>query len=594
METRTLADIFFASVGHNLERHVMFKHHDRWQIISSRQYYGYVTSIARALKQWGIRKGDRVAILGENRPEWMIADFACVCSGIADVPIYSTLTAEQTAYLLRHSGARVVFLSSLEQLRKVQSIQSQTSLERIVIMDDVAEINVIPMWSILDQATNGPDPEFDAQAHQIQPGDLATLIYTSGTTGTSKGVMLSHWNLTSVALESTRQSEWVQGDLYLSFLPLSHVTARHLDYVCFLNGVTIAYCPFFEQLPQMLQEAKPTIIVAVPRVYEKVRQEVERQAATGIKRKIMNWALRVGRRHTEEILRNEKPKSLSWKLADKLVYSKIRAGFGGRSRAYFSGGAPLGKDMAQWFCWMGIAIAEGYGLTETSPTISVNRRGLFKLGTVGKPNEIVQVKIADDGEILVKGPQVFQGYWNMPEETRTAFTSDGWFKTGDIGEIDSDGFLNITDRKKDLIKTSGGKFIAPQPIENALKNNVLVAQAAVIGDKRKYASVIISPHFPLLEDWARANQVNFTSRQDLVANHKVRELYRGIVEDVNQKLAQYETIKKIVIVPDEFTVATGEITPTMKLKRRVIEAKYEDQIEQLYREPHPVETAPVG
>jgi long-chain acyl-CoA synthetase len=594
METRTLADIFFASVGHNLERHVMFKHQDRWQIISSRQYYGYVTSIARALKQWGIRKGDRVAILSENRPEWMIADFACVCSGIADVPIYSTLTAEQTAYLLRHSGARVVFLSSLEQLRKVQSIQSQTSLEKIVIMDEVAEINVIPMWSILDQATDGPDPEFDAQAHQIQPGDLATLIYTSGTTGTSKGVMLSHWNLTSVALESTRQSEWVQGDLYLSFLPLSHVTARHLDYVCFLNGVTIAYCPFFEQLPQMLQEAKPTIIVAVPRVYEKVRQEVERQAATGIKRKIMNWALRVGRRHTEEILCNEKPKSLSWKLADKLVYSKIRAGFGGRSRAYFSGGAPLGKDMAQWFCWMGIAIAEGYGLTETSPTISVNRRGLFKLGTVGKPNEIVQVKIADDGEILVKGPQVFQGYWNMPEETRAAFTSDGWFKTGDIGEIDSDGFLNITDRKKDLIKTSGGKFIAPQPIENALKNNVLVAQAAVIGDKRKYASVIISPHFPLLEDWARANQVNFTSRQDLAANHKVRELYRGIVEDVNQKLAQYETIKKIVIVPDEFTVATGEITPTMKLKRRVIEAKYEDQIEQLYREPHPVETAPVG
>ncbi len=572
----------------------MFKHQDRCQIISSRQYYGYVTSIARALKQWGIRKGDRVAILSENRPEWMIADFACVCSGIADVPIYSTLTAEQTAYLLRHSGARVVFLSSLEQLRKVQSIQSQTSLEKIVIMDEVAEINVIPMWSILDQATDGPDPEFDAQAHQIQPGDLATLIYTSGTTGTSKGVMLSHWNLTSVALESTRQSEWVQGDLYLSFLPLSHVTARHLDYVCFLNGVTIAYCPFFEQLPQMLQEAKPTIIVAVPRVYEKVRQEVERQAATGIKRKIMNWALRVGRRHTEEILCNEKPKSLSWKLADKLVYSKIRAGFGGRSRAYFSGGAPLGKDMAQWFCWMGIAIAEGYGLTETSPTISVNRRGLFKLGTVGKPNEIVQVKIADDGEILVKGPQVFQGYWNMPEETRAAFTSDGWFKTGDIGEIDSDGFLNITDRKKDLIKTSGGKFIAPQPIENALKNNVLVAQAAVIGDKRKYASVIISPHFPLLEDWARANQVNFTSRQDLAANHKVRELYRGIVEDVNQKLAQYETIKKIVIVPDEFTVATGEITPTMKLKRRVIEAKYEDQIEQLYREPHPVETVPVG
>jgi long-chain acyl-CoA synthetase len=594
METRTLADIFFAAVGHHLERQVLFKHQDRWQPISSRQYYGYVTAMARALKRWGIRKGDRVAILSENRPEWMIADFACVCSGIVDVPIYSTLTADQTAYLLRHSGASVVFVSTLEQLRKVQSIQAQTAVEKIVVMDDVAEINVIRMWSILDEATADADPAFDEQAHQIQPDDLATLIYTSGTTGTSKGVMLSHWNLTSIALESDRRSEWKPGDLYLSFLPLSHVTARHVDYVCFYSGVTIAYCPFFEHLPQALQETKPTIIVAVPRVYEKVRQEVERRAAFGIKRKILNWALRVGQQHADEIQHDEKPKSLAWKLADKLVYSQIRNGFGGRSRAYFSGGAPLGKDMAEWFCWVGIPICEGYGLTETSPTICVNRRDAFKLGTVGKPHDIVQVRIAEDGELLVKGPQVFKGYWNMPEETRAAFTPDGWFKTGDIGQIDSDGFILITDRKKDLIKTSGGKFIAPQPIENALKNNALIAQAAVIGDKRKYASVILSPHFPLLEDWAHANGVNFGSRTELVANKKVRDLYRGIVEDVNKNLAQFETIKKIVIVPDEFTVAGGEITPTMKLKRRIIETKYRDEIDELYREPHPVETAPVG
>jgi len=296
----------------------------------------------------------------------------------------------------------------------------------------------------------------------------------------------------------------------------------------------------------------------------------------------------------DEIQRDEKPRSPAWRLANKLVYSRIRAGFGGRSRYYFSGGAPLGKEMAEWFCCMGIPICEGYGLTETSPTISVNRRNAFKLGTVGKPNEIVQVRLAEDGELLVKGPQVFKGYWNMPEETRAAFTPEGWFKTGDIGQMDSEGFITITDRKKDLIKTSGGKFIAPQPIENALKNNVLVAQAAVVGDKRKYASVIISPHFPLLEDWAHANQVHFSSREELVANNKVRELYRGIVEDLNKKLAQFETIKKILIVPDEFTVATGEITPTLKLKRRVIESKYREQIDHLYQEPHPVETAPVG
>src|SRR5262249_22921751 len=291
-----------------------------------------------------------------------------------------------------------------------------------------------------------------------------------------------------------------------------------------------------------------------------------------------------GEKYKTEVAAGERPTALSWRLADKLVYSKIRAGFGGRSRAYFSGGAPLGQDMADWFCAMGVPVLEGYGLTETSPTISVNRPGAFKIGSVGKIYSDLQVKIAEDGEILVKGPTVFQGYWQMPEETRAAFV-DGWFKTGDIGEIDSDGFLRITDRKKELIKTSGGKFIAPQPIENALKNNVLVAQAAVIGDRRKYASVIISPHFPLLEDWARANSVTFASHHDLVDAPKVRELYRGIVEDLNKKLAQFETIKKILVVPDEFTIATGEITPTLKLKRRVIEAKYKDQIEALYQEP---------
>jgi long-chain acyl-CoA synthetase len=593
METRTLVDVFFASVGHDVQRHVMFKRGSDWQIISSRQLYGYVAKLARTLREWGIQKGDRVAILSENRPEWMIADFACVSSGIIDVPIYATLTADQTLYLLQNSRARVVFVSTLEQLRKVQSIQPKTSVEKIVVMDDVAEMNVIPMWQLINGASTEADHDFDERAHQIKPEDLATLIYTSGTTGTSKGVMLSHGNLTVCAIMASKQAEWEPGDVYLSFLPLSHVTARHVDYVCYLDGVTIVYCAVFDQLPQMLQEAKPTIIVAVPRVYEKVRGEAERRAGNGLKRKIFDWAVRVGEKHKDEIARGETPNSLAWKVANRLVFEKIRHGFGGRSRAYFSGGAPLGKDMAEWFCSVGIPIMEGYGLTETSPTLSVNRRGAFKIGSVGKVNDGLQLKIADDGEILVKGPTVFQGYWEMPEETRNSFV-DGWFKTGDIGELDSEGFLSITDRKKDLIKTSGGKFIAPQPIENALKANVLIAQAAVIGDKRKYASVILSPHFPLLEDWARANGVAFSSRQELVGAAKVRELYKGIVEDLNKRLAHFETIKKIVVVPDEFTVATGEITPTLKLKRRVIETKYKQQIDELYQEPHPVEIAPVG
>ena len=594
MEPKTLADIFFASVARDSERVIMFKRKGVWEHVSSRQYYGYVVSVAHALKQWGIQRGDRVAILSENRPEWMITDFACVCSGIIDVPIYTTLTADQTAYLLQNSGARVVFGSTLEQLRKVQSIQSQTNVERIVAMDDIAEVNVIPMWSVLEQASLDHDPEFDETAHNIQLDEIATLIYTSGTTGTSKGVMLSHGNLTSNARTSNKNFEWAGEDLYLSFLPLSHVTARHLDYVCFLHGATIAYCPYFDQLPKMLQEVKPTIIVGVPRVYEKVRQEAERQAATGVKRKIFDWARNVGEHHKDEVARGEVPGSLAWNLANKLVYSKIRQGFGGRSRIYCSGGAPLGRDMADWFACMGIPIYEGYGLTETSPVISSNRRAGYKLGTVGKPLDGIQVKIAEDGEILVKGPTVFKGYWNMPEETRAAFTADGWFKTGDIGQLDSDGFLNITDRKKELIKTSGGKFIAPQPIENALKNNVLIAQAAVIGDKRKFASVIISPHFPILEDWAAANGVTFASHHELVNHPRVREMYLGIVEDLNKKLAHFETIKKVLVVPDEFTIATGEITPTMKLKRRNVEARYKQQIEALYQEPHSVEIAPVG
>jgi long-chain acyl-CoA synthetase len=590
MEPRTLADIFFTAVERNAECITMFRQNGQWRPVSARQYYAYVASVARALRSWGIQRGDRVAILSENRLEWMLADFACVCSGILDVPVYTTLTADQTAYLLKNSGARVIFVSTQEQLEKIQSIQAQTAIEKIVMMDNATAPNVIAMRSLLESASTERDPLFDEQARTIQPDDIATLIYTSGTTGTSKGVMLSHGNLTCNVFTSVKNFDWAENDSYLSFLPLSHVTARHLDYVCFLHGATIAYCPFFDQLPQTLQEVKPTIIVAVPRVYEKIRQEAERRAGQGLKRKIFDWALKVGEPNKTSISRGETPASPSWRLANALVYSKIRQGFGGNSRVYCSGGAPLGRDMAEWFACMGIPIYEGYGLTETSPVISSNRRKNNKMGTVGKPVEDVQVKIAEDGEVLVKGPTVFKGYWNMPEETRAAFTADGWFQTGDIGQLDSDGFLQITDRKKELIKTSGGKFIAPQPIENALKNNVLITQAAMIGDKRKFASVIISPNFPLLEDWARANGLSWSTRAELVQQTKVRDLYYGIVEDLNKSLAHFETIKKVLIVPDEFTIATGEITPTMKLKRRNVEARYGQLIEALYQEPQ-META---
>jgi long-chain acyl-CoA synthetase len=589
---RTLNDLFLAAIERDLPRVMMFRDSSGWRDVSSRDLYQRVLRTARALESWGIGKGERVAILSENRPEWAISDFACLASGIVDVPIYATLTAEQTAFILKDSGARVIFLSTIEQLKKVQQIRHETQIEKIVVMDQTGEADVLHMSTIMHEGvTASPaqwrDAAFDAQLNAITPDDLATIIYTSGTTGTSKGVMLTQGNVASNLTHSVEAFRWSPDKLLISFLPLSHITARHLDYACFQYGVTLAYCPQFDMLPKMLQEIQPHIFVAVPRVYEKVRQEVQRKTSSGLKRALFAWALRTGREHRNEILAGQTPKSPKWKLADRLVFSKIRDAFGGRVTVFISGGAPLGLDLGQWYADAGIRIFEGYGLTETSPVIALNNLRDYKLGTVGKPLPNVECRIAADGELLVRGPSIFKRYWQNLAETEKAFEGE-WFKTGDIGEIEADGFLKITDRKKDLLKTSGGKFIAPQPIENRLKDNVLIAYAAVIGDRRKFASVIIVPHFPMLEDWAQVNQVPFNSRQQLIHHPKVRALYEGMVNEVNKELAQFERLKKLLIVPDEFSIATGEITPTLKLKRRVVEAKYKEQIDALYAEGSPI------
>ncbi len=401
--------------------------------------------------------------------------------------------------------------------------------------------------------------------------------------------MLTHGNLASNIAYSLRGFEFVGEHLSVSFLPLSHITARHVDFAMLYNGVTLAYCPFVDQLPKTLLEVKPTMFVSVPRVYEKIHAQADIKAKAFPKNLIFRWALAVGRAHAPETLKGATPSSPAWRLADKLVYSKVRAGMGGRGQVFISGGAPLGRELAEWFSWIGIRIHEGYGLTETSPVIAVNTPRAHKLGTVGKPLGNVEVKIADDGEILVRGPSVFKGYWKRPDETANAFV-DGWFKTGDIGNLDADGFLSVTDRKKDLIKTSGGKFIAPQPIENSLKHNALIAEAIIVGDKRKFPAVVISPYFALLEDWARNNQIAFQSRSDLVANAKVQTLYEGIVEDVNRNLARFEKLKRVILVPDEFTPADGTLTHTMKVRRRAVEERYRKLIEDVYAH---AEAAPV-
>ncbi len=581
-ELRTINDIFFQVVERQLDRVLTYKQTVKWIPISSRELYRDVMGTARSLQRWGIQKGDRVAILSENRPEWAVADYACLMLGAVDVPVYPTLTAEQTAYILRDSGARVIFLSTAEQLKKFMAIKDQTRVEQAVVMDYIGITEgTVPMHRLMMNQSTERDAEMDAIGRAAGPEDLATIIYTSGTTGTPKGVMLTHGNLTSNLQHSLALYRLEPGHLSISFLPLSHITARHLDYALMQYGVTIAYCPQFEMLPQFLQEVHPTIFVGVPRVYEKVCHKVQLEASSGLKRAAYKWALGVGKAHMGEFLEGKAPSSPAWKLANALVYAKIRAGFGGRVRMFLSGGAPLGRDLAAWFAAMGIRIHEGYGLTETSPVIAVNTPQHHRLGTVGRVLPNLEVKIAPDGEILVKGPSVFRGYWNMEDETKAAF-EDGWFKTGDIGMIDNDGFLAITDRKKELIKTSGGKFIAPQPIELALKANVLVGQAAVVGDRRKFASVLIQPNFPMLEDWAQANGVRFSSRSELVNDGRVRQVYEGILAEVNKTLAQYETIKKLSLVAEEFSVAGGELTASLKLRRRAVELKYKQQIDALY------------
>ena len=591
MSLTTLNDIFFSIVERGSQRVMMHRQSIDWVPISAGEFYRDVAGVAKTMASWGFRKGDRVAILSENRPEWAIADFACQLLGLVSVPIYSTLTSDQAAFILQDAEVRAVFVSSELQLGKIEAVRDRTKLERIIVMDAVETAHADHMQRIMLEGPTQRHPVLDRAATAIAGDDLATIIYTSGTTGVSKGVMLTHRNLASNIEYSLEGFDLAGEQISVSFLPLSHVTARHVDFAMLFNGVVLAYCPFIDQLPRALLEVKPTLFVAVPRVYEKIHAQAVLKARDFLKKQVFDWALDVGREHLAETLAGKTPTSHSWRLANKLVFSKIRAGLGGRVQCFISGGAPLGRELAEWYALVGIRIHEGYGLTETSPVIAVNTPAAHKLGTVGQPLGNVEVRIADDGEILARGPSIFQGYWKRPEETANAFV-DGLFKTGDIGNLDADGFLSVTDRKKDLIKTSGGKFIAPQPIENSLKHNALIAEAVVLGDRRKFPAVLIAPYFPLLEDWARNNQIAFASRQELIAHPKVYALYEGMVADLNQNLARFEKLKKLLLLPEEFSAANGTLTHTMKVRRRAIEDRYRQLIDDMYAQAEVAPSAP--
>ena len=591
----TLIDVVALVAASKHQRAVLWQDASgNWLPISSDELLARVYALANAFRTWGILKGDRIAILSENRWEWPVVDFATLVLGAADVPIYPTLTSEQITALLNDSAARIAVVSTEVQYRKVAAILSQTKLEHIIVMDEIANLEA-PATTLSSLLQGAPSPAIDMQqwlsSSQVKPEDLATLIYTSGTTGEPKGVMLTHGNIASNLNHSTRTFNWSPNSTCISFLPLSHVTARHLDYALFCYGATLAYCSAFDRLPAAITSIKPTVFVAVPRVYEKIREVVERRAASKpIVKKLFTWALTSGRRHREEILQGKTPTSLTWRLANRLVFKKvIQQAFGGQVHDFISGGAPLGVDTAGWFADLGIRIFEGYGLTETSPVLALNNAQNHRIGSVGKPIESVEYKFAPDGELLVRGPFVFVGYWHKPDATREAIEPDGWFHTGDIGRVDDDGFLYITDRKKELLKTSGGKMIAPQPIEGKLNNSLLVSTAVVVGDRHKYLSVLIAPNFPALEDLARQQGIAFSSRADLLSKPAVNAEYQSLVHRVNEGLAKFETIKRFCLVPDEWSMESGEFTPTMKLRRRVVVARYADKIAALY---HDEATAP--
>ncbi len=560
-------------------RAMLYKEGDAWHAISSAEMLARVAALARDLRGRGVGEGDRVAIFAPNCPEWHIADFAALGLGAVTVPIYFNESPERIVYILNDSGARVLLLAGKMQCERVEGCRARfTSVEHIVKLS-VREPLTSPHAAEIE--------EYRRSARAMRPDQLATLIYTSGTTGEPKGVMLTHANLSSNDIDATGDFHFELGDVGLSFLPLSHVYERMIDYGYLFNGVTLAYVERPEQVQAALVEVRPTILAAVPRVFEKVYAGVVERGLrlSGTQRKIFDWAMRVAleaapwRAYGQSVGLDIK---IQWAIADALVYKKVRAGVGGRLRSCSAGAAPLRKELIEFFFTIGIPIYQGYGLTETSPVVSTNRQGENKIGTVGRPIRNVEVRIADDGEILVRGPCVMRGYFNKPDETRAALTADGWLHTGDIGHLDADGYLTITDRKKDLLKTAAGKFVAPQPIENALKTSPLITNAVVIGDRRRFVSAIIVPNFAALEAEARAAGVAIGGPAEACMDPWVHERMEAEIARLTSHLAQYESIKRFALLDHDFTFDGGELTYTMKLRRRVIEQRYAELIESLY------------
>ncbi len=593
MEVRTLCDIFYSSVdGNSKPDHLKYKDGAAWKGISSADFRQAVEELSLGLRALGVETGDRVAILSENRPEWAMADLATLCAGAVDAPIYATLTPPQVLYILNDSQAKVLFLSNAAQARKVAEVRAQAShLKHVIRMDEAPLEGTLSLSEVRARGREAlaRDPgAVRARAAQVQPSDLATLIYTSGTTGDPKGVMLLHSNLVSNVKGASQVVELTSEDVCLSFLPLCHVFERMAGhYLMLYAGATIAYAESVEKVPENMADIRPTVMCSVPRLYEKMYARINEKVSADppLRQKIFHWAIGVGREWFKHRVDGTHPGALlgiRFGIAEALVFSKVKERVGGRLRVFVSGGAPLAKEIAEFFGAAGLLILEGYGLSETSPVITVNRPERPRPGSVGLPLEGIEVKIAEDGEILTRGPHVMKGYFGKPEATAEAIDAEGWFHTGDIGVISADGFLTITDRKKDIIVTSGGKNVAPQPIENSIKTNKYFAEIVMIGNKRNFPTALVVPNFEALEKWAREHGLSFGSREDLISKPAVVEFYDKLIRDLTRDLAQFEKIKRVTLLAREFTLEAGELTPTLKVKRRFVEQKYKDVIDKMY------------
>lgn len=593
MTARTLPELVFNVLpAHNKPDCLKVKKGGAYADISASELIRTVETVSAALIQLGVKKGDRVGLLSESRAEWVYADLGILCAGAVTVPVYSTLPSKQVEYILINSEMELLFVSNETQLKKILEIRSAAPrIRKIVLLEDstTRDESITDLSTLLKEGKDVLAKQPDivrTRSKESAPDDVFSIIYTSGTTGEPKGVMLTHANVLSNVESIQTFFVFNRNDIALSFLPLSHILERMAGYYTMLYyGCTMAFAESVEAMPRNLSEVRPTILIAVPRVYEKFYQRImDNIAATqGLSRKIAEWGLDVAAKYTDASLAGSVPAGLAFKhaIADALVYKTIRNRLGGRLRILVSGGAALPRQLAYFFYGFGLTILEGYGLSETSPVIACNRPGQFKFGSVGLPIPGVEVKIAEDGEILTRGPHVMKGYFMKPKETAEVMTPDGFFRSGDIGEFDADGFLRITDRKKDLIVTSGGKNIAPQFVENALKTSRYISQIVVLGDKRKFPCALVVPNMDNLKKFASTKSI---PESEVLKSPVVLKEVQEDIDRLSKDLASFERIKKIALLDREFSIESGEMTPSLKIKRNVVEKKYRDLIDGLYSE----------